>query len=204
MTQTQGTRRGPKPNPHTRQDLLRAGVDMFHSGGFNATGIKDIVAEAGVPKGSFYNHFASKEAFGAEVADTYFDSNLTSMRALLQDSQVAPLERLRRYFEDRSARARETNFARGCLLGNLTAETADHSDLIRERTATHFATWSSLFRDCIDQAKSDGAITTSVPTETLAQFLLNSWEGALLRARSEKSAQPLRDFVDTVFGVVLK
>lgn len=176
---------------------------MFHSGGFHASGIKDVVARAGVPKGSFYNHFASKEAFGAEVADAYFDSSLTSMRAILQDPQIAPLERLRRYFEDRSVRAREGDFARGCLLGNLTVESADHSELIRERTATHFATWSSLFQECIEQAKSDGTITTSLPAETLAQFLLNSWEGALLRARSEKSEQPLRDFIDTIFEVAL-
>lgn len=204
MTQTQAARRGPKPNPRTRHDLLQAGVGMIHSGGFNATGVKDIVASAGVPKGSFYNHFTSKEAFGAEVADTYFAGGLTSMREILQDPKVAPLERLRRYFDDRAARLRTNDYARGCLLGNLTLETADHSDRIRERTAAHFETWSSLFRDCIEQAKLDGDITSTLPADTLAQFLLNSWEGALLRARSERDERPLKEFIDVVFGTLLK
>jgi len=157
---------------------------MIHGGGFAATGIKDIVAGAGVPKGLFYNHFASKEAFGAEVANAYFEESLTSMRAIVQDAQTAPLDRLRRYFDDRASRLRANGYSRGCLLGNLTLEPADHSDLIRERTAAHFDTWAKLSR-------------------TPGQFLLSSWEGALLRARSEKSDRPLREFVEVAFGAVL-
>lgn len=203
MTETQALRRGPKPNTRTRGELLRAGMQLIHQGGFNATGVKDIVAGAGVPKGSFYNHFASKEAFGAEVADAYFGASLTSLQAILQDEQAAPLQRLRNYFEDRAERLSASGYVQGCLLGNLTLETADHSDLIRERVAAHFATWAGLFEACIAQAQQDCAITNSLPAHTLAQFLLNTWEGALLRARSEKDDAPLRDFIDVIFSAVL-
>lgn len=203
MTQTQTVRRGPKPNPRTRADLLRAGVEMIHSGGFNATGVKDIVAGAGVPKGSFYNHFTSKDAFGAEVADTYFGESLESMRAILQDGQTPPLERLRGYYEDRASRLAAGGYARGCLLGNLTLETADHSDLIREHVAEHFATWAGLFEECVAEGQRDGSISSQMPARTLAQFLLNSWEGALLRARSERNGGPLQEFIEVVFGSVL-
>lgn len=203
MTQTQAVRRGPKPNPRTRGDLLRAGVEMMHEGGFNATGIKDIVASAAVPKGSFYNHFASKEAFGAEVVDAYFEESLASMRAILQDEEAAPLDRLRHYFKNRATRFRDSGYVRGCLLGNMTLETADHSEVIREKVTAHFATWAGLFEDCITQAQEDGSISGSFPANTLAQFLLNSWEGALLRSRSEKADAPLREFTEMVFGRLL-
>ena len=69
-------RRGPKPNPNTRENLIRVGVGMLHESGYAATGIKEIVDAAGVPKGSFYNHFESKEAFGKEVVDFYFGNGL--------------------------------------------------------------------------------------------------------------------------------
>lgn len=203
MTQAQAVRRGPKPNPHTRTRLLSAGVDMIHAGGFAATGVKDIVVAAGVPKGSFYNHFASKEAFAAEVVDAYFAVNAQSMRRILQDTRTAPVDRLRSYFADRTDRMRASGYTRGCLLGNLTLEMADHSELVRERVAEHFATWSGLFEDCIAQAHEDGDITGSLPPSLLADFLLNSWEGALLRARSENDDAPLREFVEVVFGSML-
>ncbi|MFT4086710.1 MAG: TetR family transcriptional regulator C-terminal domain-containing protein [Gordonia sp. (in: high G+C Gram-positive bacteria)] len=162
-----------------------------------------IVAGANVPKGSFYNHFDSKEAFGAEVVDAYFESVLGAMRAILCDEQTPPVERLRRYSEGRMSRMSAGGYVRGCLLGNLTLETADHSDLIRTRLASHFATWSALMKDCVDQAQREGSITTTLPAATVADFLLDSWEGALLRARAEKSDEPLRRFIDVIFASIL-
>lgn len=196
-------RRGPKPRPHTRDNLVRVGARMLHKGGYSATGIKDIVGAADVPKGSFYNHFESKEAFGAAVVDFYFDRGLVELRALLTDDGVPPLERLRNYFEERIRGFTMGGFVRGCMLGNLSLEIADHSAQIRDRLAAHFRTWSSLFEGCIAEAQKAGAVVNRLPASLLAQFLLNSWEGALLRMRVEKSAAPLDEFVEVVFGSVL-
>lgn len=94
-------RRGPKPNLHTRDNLIRTGMRMLHEAGYGATGIKDIVDEAQVPKWSFYNYFQSKEAFGKEVVDSSFGGSLDEVRTRLCDSRVPPLRRLRNYFDDR-------------------------------------------------------------------------------------------------------
>ncbi len=203
MTHVPTVRRGPKPNPHTRANLLRAGVKMIHDTGFNAAGIKDIVLNANVPKGSFYNYFASKEEFGAQVVDAYFEESLVGLRAILRDPQSAPVTRLRRYFSERAAGLDASGHTHGCLLGNLTLEVADHSNLIRERIARHFATWSGLFEDCIAEAQRDGSITNPLGTRTLAEFLLNSWEGAILRARAEKSRAPMDEFIQVTFEAIL-
>lgn len=196
-------RRGPKPNPHTRDNLLRAGSRMLHDAGYSATGIKEIVDAVQVPKGSFYNYFDSKEDFGRAVVDFYFDSALEGLRALLLDKNVPPLERLRGYFDERIRGFAQGDYARGCLLGNMSLEVADHSAAIRERIAVHFRTWSGLFEDCIAEAQEAGAIRNPQPASTLAQFLLNSWEGALLRMRAEKSDAPLKQFTEVVFGSLL-
>ncbi|MFT3719191.1 TetR family transcriptional regulator C-terminal domain-containing protein [Pseudorhodoferax sp.] len=202
-TQSTGARRGPKPRPHVRENLLRLGVKMLHEGGYTATGIKDIVDAAQVPKGSFYNYFENKEAFGKEAIDLYFESGLSKLRELLCDEKTAPLERLRNYFELRVRGFRSAGYVRGCLLGNFSLEVADHSPLIRDRLAVHFRTWSSLFESCIEQAQQTGAIRNRMPAALLAQFLLNSWEGALLRMRAEKSDVSLNQFIEVVFGSIL-
>ncbi|QSR20376.1 TetR/AcrR family transcriptional regulator [Novosphingobium sp. KA1] len=203
QAQPKAVRRGPKPNPNTRDNLIRVGVRMLHEGGYTATGIKDIVDAAEVPKGSFYNHFESKEAFGRQVVDHYFDSGLVELRARLENGDVPPLERLRDYFDERTHTFRESGYVRGCLMGNLSLEIADHSDAIRDSLAAHFRTWSELFETCIAEAQETGTIACRLPASLLAQFLLNSWEGALLRMRTEKSDAPLREFTQVVFEALL-
>lgn len=203
MTTTKPARRGPKPKPDTRDNLISVGTKLVHQGGYSATGIKDIVDAAKVPKGSFYNHFPSKEAFGAELVDAYFERGLPSLRELLGEEGVDPLERLKRYFQLRTEYFERTGFVRGCMLGNLSLEVADQSPMIRERLAAHLQTWSRLFEDCIAEAQRSGAIRNPMPARLLAQYLLDSWEGALLRMRVEKSKAPLERFAEVVFGSLL-
>jgi TetR/AcrR family transcriptional repressor of nem operon len=196
-------RRGPKPKPDTRNNLVQAGLRMIHAEGYAATGIQSIVEDADIPKGSFYNHFASKEAFGAEVIDAYSDRGQDTLRAFLCNADIAPLDRLEAYFDDRINAFRAANFIRGCLLGNFSVEVADHSALIREHLIKHFGAWSSFFENCIADAQEQGAIGDQFPAVLLARFVLNSWEGALLRMRVEKSDTPLIEFKEVVFGKLL-
>jgi len=176
---------------------------MLHQAGFAATGVKEIVDTAGVPKGSFYNHFESKEGFAKEVVDFYFDQGLKDLRERFQNPEVEPIDRLRSYFEDSSRRFEASGFVQGCLLGNMSLEVADHSALIRESLATHFATWSKLLEACIEEAQLKGSIRNHLPASVLAGFLLNGWEGALLRMRAVQSSAPLQEFIDVVFEAVL-
>ncbi|WP_342235025.1 TetR/AcrR family transcriptional regulator [Inquilinus sp. OTU3971] len=203
MTSRPAARRGPKPKPGTRATLVQAGLGIIHAEGYAATGIQAIVEEAGVPKGSFYNHFASKEAFGAEVIDAYSERGQTKLRDILTDPARPPLARLEAYFDDRIDAFRASDHVRGCLMGNFSAEAADHSDLIRERLAGHFAAWTDLIETCIAEAQAEGSVNGRFPAALLAGFVMNSWEGALLRMRVEKSDAPLLAFKKIVFGGLL-
>jgi TetR/AcrR family transcriptional repressor of nem operon len=196
-------RRGPKPKPDTRRKLVQAGLQMIHAEGYAATGIQSIVERADVPKGSFYNHFASKEAFAAEVIDAYFDRSREKLRTILGNNDTPALERLKAYFDDLIDVFRANGFAKGCLLGNTSAEVADHSAIMRERLVEQFAAWEKSFEACIAEAQEQGAISDRVPAPLLGRFVLNSWEGALLRMRAEKSEAPLLEFKEIIFGKVL-
>jgi TetR/AcrR family transcriptional regulator, transcriptional repressor for nem operon len=177
---------------------------MIHSDGYSASGIQGIVERADVPKGSFYSYFASKEAFGAEVIDLYADRGQAKLRDFLGKPDVAPLVRLAAYFDDRIAALRASNYARGCLLGNFSAEAADHSALIRKHLAKHFRDWSRMLETVLSEAQDQGAIGHQFPPALLAGFILNSWEGALLRMRVEKSDAALLEFKKMVFGKILQ
>jgi TetR/AcrR family transcriptional repressor of nem operon len=203
MESHSAARRGPKPNPKTRANLVQAGLRMIHAEGYAATGVQGIVENANVPKGSFYNHFPSKEAFGAEVVDAYFDRNEDKLLAAFGNADVAPLARLEAYFDDRIEAFRTLGYAKGCLLGNLSAEVADHSPLVRERLAEYFDAWSRFLENCIAEAQEQGAVSDGIPAAVLGRFVLNSWEGALLRMRAEKSDAPLIEFKQVVFGRLL-
>lgn len=94
-------------------------------------------------------------------------------------------------------------YIQGCLLGNRSLEVADQSVPIRDRLASHFRTWSGQFERCIADAQNTGATTNPQHASILASFLLNGWEGLVLRMRVEKSDAPLKEFVVVVFGSLL-
>lgn len=196
-------KRGPKPKPDTRANIVQAGLGIIHAAGYAATGIQSIVEAAGTPKGSFYTYFDSKEAFGVEVIDEYSRRGQNRLRDFLCDPGKTPLARLKAYFDDRIEALGTLKYARGCLMGNFSAEAADHSLLIRESLAKHFKAWSGIFEGCISEAQDRGEISRDFSAESLANFIFNSWEGALLRMRVEKSAIPLLEFKKLIFEKML-
>lgn len=192
-------KRGPKPKLGTREKLIQSGLQTIHAGGYDGTGIQSIVENADVPKGSFYNFFPSKEAFASEVIDAYSHRNQERLRSFLLNQDVAPRARLEAYFDDRIESFRASQYVRGCLLGNFSAEAADQSALIRDCLSRHFGSWCEILKTCIAEAQQRGEISDQFPASLLARFLLNSWEGALLRMRAEKSDAPLLDFKEIIF-----
>ena len=189
------------PRPNVRQKIVDAGLEILIEKGFNGCGVQDITAAAGVPKGSFYNHFESKEALGAEVVDLYGRNN--PRRATLADTSLPPLQRLRTHFERLNEAFTEAHFGRGCLLGNFSAELADQSQLIRERLAALYLSWSTDIATVIAQAQAEGAISSKTPAADLAAFLLDAYEGALLRTRVEKSGRAFDRFMIVAFTQIL-
>ncbi len=176
---------------------------MVRRRGFSAAGVREITSAASVPQGSFTNHFASKEAFGLEILDRYFGS-VRSLVAETLDTGGDPIERLRGYFDAISDRLEARGWQHGCLIGNMSLESAEHSEAIRTRLAGIFAEWRPPFARCLEQAAAQGRITLTVPPEELADFLLASWQGAILRMKVERSPEPLQHFKDVVFTTVLR
>lgn len=190
---------GGMPRRSMRTEIATAALDRFHAHGY-AVGVKDITDAAGVPKGSFYNHFPSKEAMAVEALTAY---GATLGLDELADETTPPLTRLRAHFDLLADQARDREFARGCLFGNLTADVADHSEPIRGHVAEGFDAWAALITAAITQAQRDGTVRDGLDPATTARFVLNAWEGALLGARAARSEESFTAFFTTVFDVLL-
>jgi TetR/AcrR family transcriptional regulator, transcriptional repressor for nem operon len=184
------------------EQLIQSGLETLYTNGFNASSVQDITAAAGVPKGSFYNHFASKEDFGVAVVQRYLHI-LSPVLQILHNQNIAPLERLRSFYGTLIASPEAQQFQRGCLLGNFGAELSDQHPSIRDSVSKAFEYWEKLSSAVILEAQQNGSVRSSTSPELLASFILNAWQGAAMRAKVEQSRAPLDNFFQVVFSTVL-
>ena len=187
----------------TRDHLIEVGLELMRRHGYGATGLQEILHTAGVPKGSFYHHFGSKEEFTVAVIERYVMLEAEHCQEVLGNTRQAPLRRLRRYFEDLIQTAGQTAAIQGCLIGTLSLEVAASSALLQGRLSASFMHWQASIAMVLQEAVMKGDLPKSIRPDPLAGFLLNGWEGALLRSQADKSDAPLNDFLRYIFEELL-
>jgi TetR/AcrR family transcriptional regulator, transcriptional repressor for nem operon len=192
------------PKPSLKDAILVAGLKTMFRTGYHGTSVRDVTAAAGAPQGSFTNHFRSKEAFASEVLERYFAHTRTLVAQALDDTSLSPRARLRRYLDIITGRLEDDGFARGCLIGDLSLEASGSSEMLRAQLAQIFQEWRQPFADCIAKAQAAGEIASDLDPQELAEFLLASWQGAMLRMKVERSAAPLERFKKIVFQTTFK
>ena len=190
--------------PSLREDILNAGLKVMFQSGYQGATVRDICAAAGAPHGSFTNHFRSKEAFAQEVLDRYFANLQGSVREALNDKSLSPRQRLKRYLDIISGVLAGAKWNRGCLIGDFSIETTSESKVLRQRLQAIFQEWRAPFVSCIAEAQAAGEIASTFDPMDLAEFLLASWEGAILRMKVERGPAALDRFKNIVFQTVFK
>ncbi len=188
------------PKPSVREKIVETALEKFQEQGFNGCGVQDITDAAGVPKGSFYNHFKSKEALAIEVLNRYGQGNRHDM---LSDVDQSPIARLRAHFEFLAGRFEGWHFTRGCLLGNFGCETSDTNPAIRQAMEGAFEHWTELVAAVLRQAQELGEIDGGLDPRRLARALVDGWEGAVTHAKVTKSSGPIEDFFAVNFDTLL-
>ena len=166
--------------------------------------MRDICAAAGAPHGSFTNHFRSKEAFTEEVLDQYFDYLKGLVSQALTDETRTPRQRLKRYLDIITDKLECDRWRIGCLIGDLSLEASSQSKRLRQRLDAIFQEWRSLFASCIAAAQSAGEVDSQFEPTELAEFLLASWEGAILRMKVERGPAALDRFKTIAFKTIFK
>jgi len=192
------------PKPSLKDAILDAGLKAMFRTGYNGTSVRDVTAAANAPQGSFTNHFRSKEAFASEVLERYFANTRGLVAEALDDTSLTPRARLKRYLDIITDRLESDGFGRGCLIGDLSLEASGSSEVLRTRLAAIFAEWRVPFATCIAEAQASGEMASDFDAQELAEFLLASWQGAILRMKVERSVAPLERFKKIAFQTVFK
>jgi TetR/AcrR family transcriptional regulator, transcriptional repressor for nem operon len=187
-----------------RDQILRAGLPVLFRSGYHAASVRDICAAARAPQGSFTNHFRSKEAFAVEVLDQYFDYLKRLVSEALNDETLTPRQRLKHYLDVITEKLGRDRWMIGCLIGDFSLQVSSHSRVLRKRLDSIFREWRTLFASCIAAAQSAGEVESRFDATELAEFLLASWEGAILRMKVERSPAALERFKTIVFATVFK
>lgn len=185
-----------------RNELIQVGKEIIVQQGFNAASLNEILTAAGIPKGSFYYYFPSKEDFGLAIVEDFANEYRDKINIFFGDKKYSPLTRLRNYFEFKIADMEACSCADGCLIGNLAQELSAQNELFRDRLNQVFIEWEQCFVRCLQAAYQAGEIKSDRHSD-LAKFILSSWEGAILQAKVTKSVVPMKIFVSILFDQVL-
>lgn len=188
----------------TKTELLEKGMAIIVEKGFNNTGIAEILQAVGVPKGSFYHYFASKEDFGIKMIDYFTESYFAELDEYLGNHTLSPLNRLLAKLYVNMDRLRASNYAGGCLFGNLAQELSSQSEVFRNRLYQAFESWMERITRIMDEGKEVGEVPLNLNSRELAEFYVNSIEGALIRCKLLKSDQPIEVFKKMFYQEICK
>jgi TetR/AcrR family transcriptional repressor of nem operon len=178
----------------TRQLLIETGLKALLANGYDGTGLGPILAEAGVPKGSFYYFFASKEAFACEVLAAYAQRYRESVAVILADRSLGPRQRLERYFGALEAELRREQPLGGCLYGVMAQTMSARGEKLRDAVQDCFAVWETRLQAVLAEAEAAGELAANVHSAEAAAFLIEAYEGALIRIKADGNCQPLERF----------
>jgi len=183
--------RNDSPYQDTREHLLATGEAVIRGKGFAAVGLAEILAEAGVPKGSFYHYFKSKEAFGADMLVRYFEHYDYQFGKLMSRPEGRARERLLDYY--RCWASHEAgNCQQACLAVKLSGEVSDLSEPMREALATGMQQVEARLAATIRSGQADGSLSPELEAQVLAAALYTLWVGAELMAKVRRSSVPLQ------------
>lgn len=181
----------PRPAaPDTRRRLLDEGVRAFGVHGYHGTGLRELLSATGIPRGSFYAYFESKEAFGAAVVEHYADGVEARLRTAARTAPDA-LAAIRAFLEHELWSLVDSEFVGGCLVANLGGE-LESSEPCRAALKVALRRYVAGIAGLLRRAQIDGSVRSDLTAEALACTLVDAWEGAVIRAKIERSPEPLQ------------
>lgn len=188
---------------NNKQNLLSIGIDMLSKKGYNATGVQELVNAAGIPKGSFYNYFESKEDFAVKVLEKYTKEEILFTEAIIHDKSRTPLQRIEKLIDERIQRVIDSNFSKFCLVTSLGDEMSHVSSLIARSISNSISKLNSPVINCLTEAQHMGEIKLNLDVKQLGEFIENSWRGTIVSVKANKSPELLSSYKKFIMNNLL-
>lgn len=178
----------------TYDKLIETGLSALMQKGYDGIGIGPVLAEAGVPKGSFYHYFSSKDDFVIALIGAYQARYNARRVAIFADRAKPALARLDAYFAYLQDELAASLPAGGCLYGILSQSLMPRSPALRQCLAQAFADWQASLEQLIAEACAAGELPASVDPGVAACLTVDFYEGAMVRAKTRASVRPFAEF----------
>ena len=176
-----------------RERIVAEGLRVVRHYGYTGASVRDISRAAGVPLGSFTNHFSSKEAFGLEALERYHQSSKAAVERTLGDKTKSIRQRLDLYFDYTLNDLLGADLTSGCLVGNLCAEVTNQSDVLRVRLADILAEMRIAIMGFLHEGVASGELSADLDVDKTCGFIYSSIQGAILVAKVLRSPDPIHD-----------
>ncbi|CCK74980.1 Transcriptional regulator, TetR family protein [Oleispira antarctica RB-8] len=196
----------PRRSEHTREALIIAGIEQLSEHGYHGTGIKQILDEVNVPKGSFYNFFASKEAFVAEVIGHYSRDLLNQLSEFMtgEGKTLTPIEQLRTIYRYSLKQYASHEFKKSCLVGSIATEISAESEMCRIELEAAMKQWLIFFSAIFEQAQIQQLVRDDISPTDMAAVYWAAWEGALIKMKMSADTQPVKKIMELMIETLLK
>ncbi|MBP1181534.1 TetR/AcrR family transcriptional regulator [Methylobacterium sp. PvR107] len=184
-------------NIDTRRGILDTAHRIVGAKGFSGVGLNEILAAAGVPKGSFYHYFGSKEAFGEALLADYFEAYLADIDATFAETGLSHAERLMNYWRKWQATQGSIDYQRKCLAVKLAAEVSDLSEPMRLALKSGTAGIIDRVTGAIAAGLAEGSLEVEADARATAETLYHLWLGASLMAKIARTDAPFEAAMTT-------
>ena len=185
--------------------LLEKGMELLWSKGYNATSVNDIVKTVGIPKGSFYFYFDSKEDFTLKAIEKYFTMQFAPGREILQNKSISPRQRLLDFYEYRyTVLKKEMNCKMGCLASNLGNEMAEHNENIRTTILKREEQILHLITEVIKEAQDYGEMDDAMDASDIAAFIEDAGKGSMVSMKEMNNSYPIDNYMNMIRHLFLK
>ncbi|WPP01669.1 TetR/AcrR family transcriptional regulator [Pseudomonas sp. HR96] len=185
-----------------RQGILDVGQRIMAAKGYSAVGLNEILATAGVPKGSFYHYFESKDAFGEALLESYFTVYLAELDEVLALPGLNMAQRLTRYWQIWQDTQSFQDCQGKCLAVKLGVEVADLSEAMRAVLKRGTAGVIERLAQAIETGQEEGSLTVRDTPHAVAQSLYQLWLGASVMVKISKTTQPFTTAMATTRQVL--
>lgn len=182
----------------TKTLILETAKSIVLAKGYSAVGLSEILLAAGVPKGSFYHHFKSKEDFGVELMKKHLRESADLFKHFLTNPDCNPYERIVSLYDTLLMFHRQAGCHQFCLVAKLGPEISDLSDALRRTQKDGISVWIGIFERCIREGQTEGVIDSLIDAKSTASMMHDLWQGALVRMQIDQNIEPLENALEMI------
>jgi TetR/AcrR family transcriptional repressor of nem operon len=187
---------------YNKEQIIMEGIRLMMHTGYHNTGIGDILQASNIPKGSFYNFFSSKEDFTVQAIKLYSKQFVDFLDQIDASGILTPLQKIQTFFDFIAQENKKGEFKYSCILGNLALELAGNSQIFASSIDGEIKAWKNKTEKWVIQAQANSQITSELQPQEINDFIFDTFYGAVIRAKYEKSSAAFEQFLKLSFKLL--